>query len=61
MISLYTEAVVPSFHKPLKTNSIYFFELLSESVGDFPFHCYHDEGHDMLARTVTGDESWVRH
>jgi hypothetical protein len=22
---------------------------------------YHDEGHDMLARTVTGDESWVHH
>ncbi|PNF17138.1 hypothetical protein B7P43_G09076 [Cryptotermes secundus] len=22
---------------------------------------YHDEGHDMPARIVTGDESWVRH
>ncbi|PNF21375.1 hypothetical protein B7P43_G15465, partial [Cryptotermes secundus] len=22
---------------------------------------YHDEGHDMLARIVTGDESWVHH
>jgi hypothetical protein len=20
---------------------------------------YHDEGHDMLARVITGDESWV--
>jgi hypothetical protein len=22
---------------------------------------YHDEGHDMLAQIVTGDESWVHH
>jgi histone-lysine N-methyltransferase SETMAR len=22
---------------------------------------YHDEGHNMLARIVTGDESWVHH
>jgi hypothetical protein len=52
---------VPLFHKPLKTSSIKFFRLLSEPGGDFPFHRYHDEGHDMLARIVTGDESWVHH
>jgi dipeptidyl aminopeptidase/acylaminoacyl peptidase len=38
-----------------------FFGLLSEPGGDFPFHRYHDEGHDITARTVTGDESWVHH
>jgi hypothetical protein len=59
IISLYIEALVPSFHKPLNTSSIKFFGLLSQAGADFPFHCYHDEGHDMLARTVTGDESWV--
>jgi hypothetical protein len=37
------------------------FWLLSEPGGDFPFHRYRDEGHDMLARIVTGDESWVHH
>jgi hypothetical protein len=36
MISLYIEALVPSFHKPLKTSSIKFFRLLSEPGGDFP-------------------------
>jgi hypothetical protein len=30
IISLYTEALVSSFHKPLKTSSIKFFGLLSE-------------------------------
>jgi hypothetical protein len=53
--------LIPSFHKPLKTSSIKFFELLSEPGGDFPFYRYHDEGHDMLAQIVTGDESWVHH
>jgi hypothetical protein len=47
---MYIEALVPSFHKPLKTSSIKFFGLLSEPGGDFPFRCYHNEGHDMLAR-----------
>jgi hypothetical protein len=61
IISLYTEALVPSFHKALKTSSIKFFGLLSEPGGDFPFHRYHDEGHDMLARILTSDESWVHH
>jgi hypothetical protein len=37
------------------------FGLLLEPGGDFPFHRYHDEGHDMLARTITGDESWVHY
>jgi hypothetical protein len=61
MISLYIEALVPSFHKFLKTSSIKFFGLLLEPGSDFPFHHYHDEGHDVLARIVTGDESWVHH
>jgi hypothetical protein len=30
------------------------FGLLSEPGGDFPFHRYHDERHDMLVRIVTG-------
>jgi hypothetical protein len=30
IISLYIEALVPSFHKPLKNSSIKFFGLLSE-------------------------------
>jgi hypothetical protein len=42
------------FHKPLRTSSIKFFGLLSEPGDDFPFHRYHDEGHDMLARIVLG-------
>jgi hypothetical protein len=37
IISLYIEALVPSFHKPLKTSSIKFFGLLSEPGGDFPY------------------------
>jgi hypothetical protein len=36
IISLYTETLVPSFHKPLKTSSTKFFGLLSEPGGDFP-------------------------
>jgi hypothetical protein len=59
--SLYIEALVPSFHKPLKTSSTQFFGLLSEPGSHFPFRRYHDEGHDMLTRIVTGDESWVHH
>jgi hypothetical protein len=59
VIILYIEALVPSFHKPLKTSGKKFFGLLSELGGDLHFHRYHDEGHDMLARIVTGDESWV--
>jgi hypothetical protein len=35
IISLYIEALVPLFHKPLKTSSIKFFWLLSEPGGDF--------------------------
>jgi hypothetical protein len=35
IISLYIEALVPSFHKPLKTSSIEFFGLLSEPGGDW--------------------------
>jgi hypothetical protein len=35
-ISLYIEALVPSFHKPLKTSSIKIFGLLLEPGGDFP-------------------------
>jgi hypothetical protein len=61
IISLHIEALVPLFHKPLKTNSIQFFGLLSELGGDFPFHCYHDEWHDMPARIVAGDQSRVHH
>jgi hypothetical protein len=61
IIFLYIEALVPSFHKPLKISSIKFFGLLSEPGGDFPFHRYHNEGHDMLAQIVTGDESWIHH
>jgi hypothetical protein len=60
IISLYIEALVPSFHKPLKTSSIKFLGLLSEPGGDFPFHRYNDVGHDMLVRIVTDDESWVQ-
>jgi hypothetical protein len=40
IISLYIEALVPSFHKPLKTNSIKFFGLLPEPGGDFPFYSF---------------------
>jgi hypothetical protein len=40
IISLYIEALVPSFHKPLKTDSIKFFGLLSEPDGDFPFYSF---------------------
>jgi hypothetical protein len=40
IISLYIEALVPSFHKPLKTISIKFFGLLSEPGGDFPFYSF---------------------
>jgi hypothetical protein len=40
IISLYLEALVPSFHKPLKTSNIKFFGLLSEPGGDFPFHSF---------------------
>jgi hypothetical protein len=40
IISLYTEALVPSFHKPLKTSGIKFFGLLSESGGDFPSYSF---------------------
>jgi hypothetical protein len=35
IISLHIEALVPLFHKPLKTSSIKFFGLLSEPGGDF--------------------------
>jgi hypothetical protein len=59
--NLHIEALVPSFHKPLKTSGIKFFGLLSKPGGDFPFHHYHDEGHDMLGQIVTGDKSWVHH
>jgi hypothetical protein len=38
--SLYIEALVPSFHKPLKTSSIKFFGLLSEPGGDFPLYSF---------------------
>jgi hypothetical protein len=40
IISLYIEALVPPFHKPLKTSSINFFGLLSEPGGDFPFYSF---------------------
>jgi hypothetical protein len=40
IISLYIEALVPSFHKPLKPNSIKFFGLLSEPGGDLPFYSF---------------------
>jgi hypothetical protein len=40
VISLYIEALVPSFHKPLKTSSIKFFGLLSEPGRDFPFYSF---------------------
>jgi hypothetical protein len=40
IISLYTEALVPSFHEPLKTSSIKFFGLLWEPGGSAGcFHC----------------------
>jgi hypothetical protein len=40
IISLYIEALVASFHKPLKISSIKFFGLLSEAGGDFPFYSF---------------------
>jgi hypothetical protein len=40
IISLYIEALVPSFHKPLKTCSIKFFGLLSEPGSDFPLNSF---------------------
>jgi hypothetical protein len=40
IISLYIEALVPSFHKPLKTSTIKYFGLLSEPGGDFPFYSF---------------------
>jgi hypothetical protein len=39
IISLYIEALVPSFHKPLKTSSIKIFGLLSEPAGSAG--CFH--------------------
>jgi hypothetical protein len=39
-MSLYIEALVPSFHKPLKTSSIKFFWLLSEPGGDLPYYSF---------------------
>jgi hypothetical protein len=36
IISLYIEALVPSFHKPPENQSIKFFGLLSEPGGDVP-------------------------
>jgi hypothetical protein len=40
IISLYIEALVPSFHKPLKTSSIKFYGLLSETGSSAGcFHC----------------------
>jgi hypothetical protein len=39
-MSLYFEALVPLFHKPLQTSSIKFFGLLSEPGGDFPFYSF---------------------
>jgi hypothetical protein len=48
ILSLYIEALIPSFHKPLKASSIKFIGPLSEPGGDFPFHRYHDERHDMV-------------
>jgi hypothetical protein len=40
IISRYIEALVPSFHMPLKTSSIKFFGLLSEPGDDFPFYSF---------------------
>jgi hypothetical protein len=40
IISVYIEALVPSFHKPLKTSSIKFFGLLLEPGGDFPLYSF---------------------
>jgi hypothetical protein len=40
IISLYIDALAPSFHKPLKASSIKFFGLLSEPGGDFPFYSF---------------------
>jgi hypothetical protein len=40
IISLYIEALVPLFHKPLKTSSIKFFGLLLEPGGDFLFYSF---------------------
>jgi hypothetical protein len=40
IISLYIEAIVPSFHKPLKTSSIKFFGLLLEPGGDFCLYSF---------------------
>jgi hypothetical protein len=54
VISLYTEALVPLFHEPLKISTIKFFGLLSEPGGDFP-----SLPRWRLARIVTGDEFWV--
>jgi hypothetical protein len=59
IISLYIEALVPSFHKSLKKSSIKLFGLLLEPDGDFRFHGNHDEGQDMLARIVKDNEAWV--
>jgi hypothetical protein len=40
IISLYIKALVPSFHKPLKTSSIKFFGLMLEPGGSAGcFHC----------------------
>jgi hypothetical protein len=40
IMSLYIEAFVPSFHKPLKTSSIKFFGLLLEPGGVFLFYSF---------------------
>jgi hypothetical protein len=40
IISLYIEALVPSFHKPLKTSNIKLFGLLSETGGDLTFYSF---------------------
>jgi hypothetical protein len=57
IISLNMEALVPSFHKPLKTRSIKFFGLLSEPGGvTLNFFLAGDAGcfHCIDARFVTG-------
>jgi hypothetical protein len=40
IISLYIEALVTSFYKPLETSRIKFFGLLSEPGGDFLFYSF---------------------
>jgi hypothetical protein len=63
IISLYAEALVPLFHKPLKTSSIKFFGLLMELGGDFSFYSFivgRRFSRKMFKRTEQMEVAWSK-